>query len=84
MQKSLGKIVLLSEQSIQIRIFFSYRKFSGSGFARHTVYPAKLAELRADLTADGISTGDSFYTAGYDGPHVRDFERHNEVWINKQ
>eukprot|EP00639_Heterosigma_akashiwo_P024599 CAMPEP_0194705872 /NCGR_PEP_ID=MMETSP0295-20121207/29219_1 /TAXON_ID=39354 /ORGANISM="Heterosigma akashiwo, Strain CCMP2393" /LENGTH=162 /DNA_ID=CAMNT_0039601695 /DNA_START=64 /DNA_END=552 /DNA_ORIENTATION=+ len=55
------------------------------GFAAEADWPAREAELRAALAADGVAVkpGDEEWGvvyAGYDSPFVL-FNRHNEVWI---
>lgn len=60
------------------------KKFSGEGWNPDYVHAAKIKELRDDLKADNITiTDDTFYVAGYDGPSVRNYNKHHEVWIAK-
>mgnify|MGYP001801694819 CR=1 FL=1 len=61
-----------------------FRTYSGEGWNPDYVQAAALKEFRSDLSADDVEvTGETFYVAGYDGPSVRHFDRHHEIWIAK-
>jgi len=60
------------------------KAYSGEGWNPADVQSAMLTEFRADLAADNIDiSDDTFYVAGYDGPTVKHFDRHHEIWIAK-
>merc|ERR1711915_122302 len=73
-----SKVTLFISPAMQVYV----KTYSGEGWNPDYVQAAALKQFRSDLSADDVEvTGETFYVAGYDGPSVRHFDRHHEIWI---